>query len=865
VKIRALRLYNVRCFAGRGMALENMGNGVNVLCAANEAGKSTSFAALHALFFYPYSTTRKEMQSLRPYSGGNPLIEADIVTNQGEFRLTKQYHGRNFARVQDLTRQRLIAQDDEAEHFIANLMKADSTSPAGLLWLRQGANIVDKQTSGQEASEQQARLGLLQSVQGEVDAITGGRRMDAIMSKVADELGNLVTQKGPKAGGRYACALETVEQLEAEEQRLRTEVFALRQALDERHKLRKRLSECDDPQTHAAHMQEIEAAQQAFDQAKLHQEKVKTAEAMLKLARQAQDLAKQTLENFLQTCKKQTELQQKLQQVQIERDQALTKHRQTINIIEQLHLENEKISVQIHAHQQQLTQMEMADQYRQLQQQYHQAQQLDQTLQQAKLTRSLIKITPQAWEELHAIDIEIATLQAIIKAKSPSLRVSYQQQGVTLIKLNGVEVKGETQYFYDGDLHNTQAVAAISSSTGNSLAQLEARRQELLSSFKVKTLDQARRALKQAQELDIELAKLRFQFEQCAPQGLTALHAQYLELEAMLDKKCGKKQRIETQMSDSIESHSALEQIRALLAAAEQRRHIIALDIQSRQAQHLAQQNQFVSLEGALASLMEQLSQTQIITGGVTEQEANQRELSDQLESTTLALTAARQQYEDLQNSKMDLQAAKIRLQRLQSAQTAKIQEINILRENLAGLNAAIDTHCDQAVEEKWLEVRDRLTTARNRLDGERHQLAVLQHLSHALEAARADARDFYLLPIMRELKPLLALLFDDIDVEFDEKTLLPRRIRRAGREEDIERLSGGMREQISILTRLAFARLLARDGREVPIILDDALMFDALHAQAHSQQIIVFSCRSRAFARLGGTILHMQNWNPSI
>jgi len=87
--------------------------------------------------------------------------------------------------------------------------------------------------------------------------------------------------------------------LEAEEQRLKTEVLALRQALDERLKLRKRLNECDDPQIHAVHMQEIEAAQQAFDHAKLHQEKIKTADSMLKLARQAQQLAKQNLENFL--------------------------------------------------------------------------------------------------------------------------------------------------------------------------------------------------------------------------------------------------------------------------------------------------------------------------------------------------------------------------------------------------------------------------------------------------------------------------------------------------------------------------------------------------------------------------------------
>lgn len=125
----------------------------------------------------------------------------------------------------------------------------------------------------------------------------------------------------------------------------------------------------------------------------------------------------------------------------------------------------------------------------------------------------------------------------------------------------------------------------------------------------------------------------------------------------------------------------------------------------------------------------------------------------------------------------------------------------------------------------------------------------------------------------MSELRPLLGLLFDDISIVFDENTLLPQTVRRNGQDEDVDRLSGGMREQLSVLTRLAFARLLARDGRPTPVILDDALvysdddrierMFDALHRQSHDQQILVFSCRQRAFAKLGGNILQMSDWQP--
>ena len=79
MKLTALRLHNVRRFAGTGVRIENIGDGINVLCAANEHGKSTCFDALHALFFQLHTGTPGAVQALRPYSGGNPLVEADIM------------------------------------------------------------------------------------------------------------------------------------------------------------------------------------------------------------------------------------------------------------------------------------------------------------------------------------------------------------------------------------------------------------------------------------------------------------------------------------------------------------------------------------------------------------------------------------------------------------------------------------------------------------------------------------------------------------------------------------------------------------------------------------------------------------------
>jgi uncharacterized protein YhaN len=70
------------------------------------------------------------------------------------------------------------------------------------------------------------------------------------------------------------------------------------------------------------------------------------------------------------------------------------------------------------------------------------------------------------------------------------------------------------------------------------------------------------------------------------------------------------------------------------------------------------------------------------------------------------------------------------------------------------------------------------------------------------------------------------------------------------------------------MLVRLAIGTLLAERGGNVPIILDDALvycdddrinlMFDALSRAGKYQQIIVLTCRLRSFEPLGGHALRV-------
>ncbi|AMY68430.1 ATP-binding protein [Frigidibacter mobilis] len=228
-----------------------------------------------------------------------------------------------------------------------------------------------------------------------------------------------------------------------------------------------------------------------------------------------------------------------------------------------------------------------------------------------------------------------------------------------------------------------------------------------------------------------------------------------------------------------------------------------------------------------------------------------------------VALAEAQQAHAALVAAAPDLQTAQAGLERAESAVVRAAKDSGDLARRVAELDGFIRSQADLGIEEELEEVRGRLAEARARAARREGEVRALTRLREALAAARIAAREAYFGPVRQELAPLLAILHDGADLALDDRSLLPVSLTRGGQMEPLEILSGGTAEQIAILTRLAFARLFVRSGRTVPIILDDALvhsdddrieaMFTALHRVARDQQILVLTCRQRAFASLGG------------
>lgn len=875
MKLTALRLHNVRRFGGRGVAVEGIGDGVNVLCAVNEFGKSTCFDALHALFFQPYSGTPGAVQALRPYSGGSPLIEADIATSAGRFRLTKQFYSGKRAVVTELGSGRIVAQADEAERFIGELVQGGTAGPAGLLWVRQGITGIERRASKDEEGEKRARETVLTSVQGEVEALTGGRRMAQAVAACEEELAVLVTGTGrPKAGGPYAHAIDQRDRLVESERRLAAEVRELREALDKRRALRTRLAELHDPEQEARRSSDAAQAEGAFAAAKAHGEALKTADVETALARNRRDAARQALDSFRENLARLATLRGLETEGAAKRDAALLRQREAVMAGQAATAAVEAAENEERAARELLTRLDKAlraraaaEQLAILRESHAKAEAGRAEVEAISAELSALALPAASLRQLETLETELAGLRAVAAAQAPLLRLDYRPGAHGAISMDGVALAdGEERPLtrsatldIDGIGRLTLLLPAGQGGQAD-LAKAQARRSALLATLGVAGLEEARSREARLRELSgkLELAKQRLGL--LAPDGLPALRETIARLVA--------------QSGETIEIKADPEAVRSALAAAEAR---VAT---SRQASRAAQpvrdaaSGAVVTAERDLAGIHSELAGIATLLGAEDERAAREAGLAEAFADADQAFGEAHARTQVLRAGATDVAAAEAKFRRMRSIVEAAAVEIGKLREEMAGLNALIGARSNDAVEEAWQEVRDKLDAAETRRTRLECEVAILTRLQAALEAARAEAREHYFEPVMGELRPLLGLLFEDATVTFDEETLLPRSVRRNGLEEPVGVLSGGMREQLAVLTRLAFARLLAKDGKPAPVILDDALvysdddrierMFDALHRQASDQQIIVFSCRQRAFAQLGGNILHMVPWTPA-
>jgi uncharacterized protein YhaN len=224
------------------------------------------------------------------------------------------------------------------------------------------------------------------------------------------------------------------------------------------------------------------------------------------------------------------------------------------------------------------------------------------------------------------------------------------------------------------------------------------------------------------------------------------------------------------------------------------------------------------------------------------------------------ALTKQREGRErELEAARLDDPSAEAKRYRA-SAELAR-EEQHERQVRIAHLRSQLETVGASGLGERLAALDARVEQATRRKDELGLRAGALSLLDEVLVAERDAAVAQLRAPLTERLGHYLKRIFPQSTIALGDD-LSPATLDRYGRADTLDALSFGTREQLGILTRLAYADLLKASGRPTLIMLDDAAVHTdavrrdaikrALIDAATRHQILVFTCHPELWDDLG-------------
>ena len=865
MKIRAIRLENVRRFVAP-VEIAGIGDGLNVLTAPNERGKSTFFDALHAVFFKDRKSWDREIKALVPYAGGDPAVAVEIELPEGVFRIEKHWNSKRSGDARITSEGRLIKQADDAQAWIADMLKSPKDGgPAGLLWVRQGQSGLDE-----GGDTHRARRDLLTSVAGEVEAMTGGRRMDMARDMCRKALDRYLTAKRRvKSDGPLKRAEDDASRLREMYEGLEKKSNDLRQELKRRRELRRELAELEDPGEEEARRRRLADAEGAHTEAGRHHDVLERALELERAKGVDRDRAAEKLEVLETNLVEISKANAALVAAQKEEEQwkSMMRIAESKESDAEIAFETAQKSAEVAADILQTTlrvqaSVSAADRRTELNERLERAEKFRQQSEQASANAKK-EISDRCLTSIGKLDEDLRVMKRTRDLEAATITMTYESDCEDGILLEGVALPDRDEIpIPDGAELDIESMGRLAiypgrKASGESLTEGEAKLAAALDAANIESMAQARESAVRRRQAEERGRDAQAALNGVAPKGIEALREQIASLPEPLE-----------QLDDLPTVEEAQEcgcAAKVVLTTASERLEGCRLELTDAQTKAARAAAAVEGAKGRRDRAVAQIAE-------IEDPEATRSRLTTEVRELTSARAEATRQRKEIASMAPDLEAAEASLERAQSIMDRAEKDRQGIRIELGKLDTKIDILAGEAVEEELSDVLMRAEDAERVLDEIKFEVAVLRKLEDALESARVSARDRYVEPVLEELEPLVRLLWPEADLRIDADEILPAALKREGTEEEFEVLSGGTQEQIALLVRLAFARMMSRSGAPAPVILDDAIvftdddrierMFDALTRQAQDLQIIVLSCRQRAFRDLGGRGLEILQAN---
>lgn len=890
--LRSLSLHNVRKFTA--LNISGLNAGLNIIGGPNGIGKSSLVRAIQASFLDKYtSSSASDLQPLAD-SGAMPSVALDFDWQGQAYELRKSFL-KNGKRC-NLTRGSQQFENQAAEDHLADLMgythatKGNNVSNwgvPGLLWVNQGFSpeqfAARVQGAGQRlghalhgAEASQAGTGSAAQL-----AATAG---DALIAQLQDALGQYWGRNN-QAVGDFKKQVDELQRLQTQHREQQQSIEAYRAQVDELAQLLAQVQQEAQDQPRAVWQQQLDEAQAQLQALQALQQQHSQDQQQWQQVQERLALLQQALGTY----------QQLVQQL-AQRAQAVEAAEAALALASDASAQgSQAVEAAVARHAAARSAWERADQAKirhdmaqRLQHMQAQAQRMQHTLNEAERAQQKMQqlVLGGYVYNIHTADLkrlrqlEDAVHTATLRRDALATQLHFALPDGQTLAWHSASGQPQGQWQGEGEAWLTQRTTvqlpgggqlSITPGGGDvaqaaqALEQALAARHAEWQRLGVSSLAQAQTQFEQRQQQQIDLQVVQQLLESLAPHGPEALRVEYTVHKAHTTK-------LEKQLQELPEVHDAPDWAQAqrdwqaAQAAAEQ----------ANKAQQACLQQQAVATQQLQTARDEHAAARQLLEDPSTR--ARHAEHQQEL----LALQAQ----SDALKARIDNHAQQLQahggsfvaqdIERLQRTLRSHAEQVQQRQSRITELRGALQASGAQGLEESSAALAGEIARLQRRVDDTQRRAQALHTVLERLKAKRAAALHRLQAPLEARMRHYLQLLLPGGTVELNDQ-LVPVHVMAEGTPDAaaqrvagaVEHLSYGTKEQLAIISRLAYADLLREAGHPTLLMMDDVLVHSdtqrlaqmkrVLFDAATRHQILLLTCRPQDWQDAGVAVRSLQ------
>ena len=889
MKIRSIELTNFRKFVGT-VRVENIGDNVNVLVGRNELGKSTLLEAINAVIFEKAKSTAGHVKAYRHFVNGTvPEVKLTFDIDGKTWTIHKRFAGQPGKATLTCSDKRVF-EDDAAEAELQKLLGFTAGSRGGepgiwgTLWVQQG------QSFGDVALDDQAQRTMQGCLEAQIGMVTGGTRGKKIPKSVREALEALQNSRGPR--GKYKEAKDRLEKANEKIADFQAKRQSVTRHLDELAINKRELKRAQDDWNESERQSELKEAREKRTAAALQAEEINTAVAAANLAQERAEQARKTNDERLGLIAELKPLEERLAELDEQGAAAADAKKVAKDAVDAGEAELATLRRRVNDNADLSRTLERSRVVLQI---ANEIVQHEATVAKATAFEDEKRDLAEKIGSISATDAAVTRIEEAQTELSGAMAAKNAVAAAVSFDLHGL---GSGDVLVDGQALDPlkQTISILGKTTvvmrdwGKISIDPQIRNHAVLAKRLEAAEIELKESLKDAGAVDLSAARLAAAQRK---EHINRLNTISKELAGLAPGNTSKKL---APGPDHLKSY--LGQLRGRLKSELESAGIKGVPDESDLSSEIAKNHEATGkltreaeeAESKLVGPREILNEADEKLRDIREQRAS---LSGKIDSKNATLKVGRNTSSDAdlsahaENLENDAKSKREQLDRKRTAQGETVEAVDARIRRLEGaianhqrsvihlgneiprLKTLVEANEGAGIEEQLLIVeadKDRLEMSVGEYEKE---TAVLGLLLETLEVAEGEAKSRYVAPVVSHVEPYLKMLLPGANIVLDEDLRISS-IQRDGQEEVFSALSGGTREQLAILTRIAFAELLQEQGRPATVILDDALafsdderienMFDVLMRAGGKIQIIVLTCRKKLFSRLGASPIEIHS-----